>query len=150
MIFAPILSSPSLEIRSAPPSPSPLPPFPHTHTWEQWQHFPRYFGARIPVLQKKRSVCNAVTFTDLFLWDVKEPTLLFEKSSGRRPRWCGQRLRVMGLGRDGILHGTYESRSCLFLLGRPLSRKACKTKKLKNKDMQATSYSHLASTSSNN
>ena len=130
--------------------PSPLPPFPHTHTWEQWQHFPRYFGARIPVLQKKRSTCNAVTFTDLFLWDVKEPTLLFEKSRGRRPRWCGQPLRVMGLGRDGTLHGTYESRSCLFPLGRPVSRKACKTKKLKNKDMQATSYSHLASTSSNN
>ena len=25
-----------------------------------------------------------------FLWDVKEPTPLFEKSRGRRPRWCGQ------------------------------------------------------------
>ena len=34
----------------------------------------------------------------------------------------------MGLGRDGTLHGTYESRSCLFPLGRPVSRKACKTK----------------------
>ena len=34
----------------------------------------------------------------------------------------------MGLGRDGILHGTCESRSCLFPLGRPVSRKACKTK----------------------
>ena len=43
---------------------------------------------------------------------VKEPTLLFEKSRGRRPRWCGQPLRVVGLGRDATLHGTYESRSC--------------------------------------
>ena len=25
-----------------------------------------------------------------FLWDVKEPTPLFEKSRGRRPRCCGQ------------------------------------------------------------
>ena len=25
-----------------------------------------------------------------FLWDIKEPTPLFEKSRGRRPRWCGQ------------------------------------------------------------
>ena len=58
----------------------------------------------------------------------KKPTLLFEKSTGRRPGWCGQPLRVVGLGRDGTLHGTYESRSCLFLLGRPVSRKACKTK----------------------
>ena len=35
----------------------------------------------------------------------------------------------MGLGRDGTLHGTYESRSCPFPLGRPVSRKAGKTKK---------------------
>ena len=49
------------------------------------------------------------TFTDLFLWDVKEPTSLFEKSRGRIPRWCGQPLRVMGLGRDGTLHGTWVS-----------------------------------------
>ena len=68
------------------------------------------------------------TFTDLFLWDVKEPTLLFEKSKGQRPRWCGQPLWVVGLGRDGTLHGTYESCSCLFRLDRPVSRKACKTK----------------------
>ena len=59
---------------------------------------------------------------------VKEPTLLFKKSRGRRPRWCGQPLRVVGLGRDGTLHGTYESCSCLFPLGRPVSRKACKKK----------------------
>ena len=44
----------------------------------------------------------------MFLWDVKEPTLLFEKSRGRRPRWCGQLLRVMGLAMDGTLHGTYS------------------------------------------
>ena len=34
----------------------------------------------------------------------------------------------MGLGRDGTSHGTYESRSYLFPLGRPVSRKACKNK----------------------
>ena len=37
----------------------------------------------------------------------------------------------MGLGRDGTLHGTFESRLCLFPLGRPVSRKACKAKKKK-------------------
>ena len=39
----------------------------------------------------------------------------------------------MGLGRDGTLHGTFESRLCLFPLGRPVSRKACKAKKKKKK-----------------
>ena len=61
----------------------------------------------------------------------KKPTLLFEKSTGHRPGWCGQPLRVVGLGRDGTLHGTYEFRSCLFPLGRPVSRKACKKQKTK-------------------
>ena len=46
------------------------------------------------------------TFTDLFLWDVKEPTSLFKKSRGRKPQWCGKPLWVVGLGRDGTLHGT--------------------------------------------
>ena len=66
------------------------------------------------------------------MWDVKEPTPLFEKSirRGRRPRWCDQPLRVEGLGRDGTLHGTYEFRSCLSPLGRPVFKKAGK-KKLK-------------------
>ena len=41
----------------------------------------------------------------------------------------------MGLGRDGTLHGTYGSRSCLFPLCRPVSRKACKTKKKKLKKL---------------
>ena len=36
--------------------------------------------------------------------------------------------RVVGLGRDSTLHGTYEFRSCPFPLGRPVSRKAGKTK----------------------
>ena len=75
---------------------------------------------------KDEKVPSHSTFTDLFLWDIKERTPLFEKSRGRRPWWCGQPLRVVGLGRDGTLHGTYESRSCLFSLGRPLSRKAGK------------------------
>ena len=42
----------------------------------------------------------------------------------------------MELGRDGTLYGTFESRLCLFPLGRPVTRKACKTKnkkKIKNK-----------------
>ena len=33
---------------------------------------------------------------------------------------------VVGLGRDGTLHGTNESPSCTFPLGRPVSRKAGK------------------------
>ena len=40
--------------------------------------------------------------------------------------------KTSGLGRDGTLHGTYESHSCLFPLGRPVSRKACKTRNLEN------------------
>ena len=38
------------------------------------------------------------TFTDLFMWDVKEPIPMFEKSRGCSPRWCGQPLRVVVLG----------------------------------------------------
>ena len=55
---------------------------------------------------EKPKVPSHSTFSDLFLWDVKEPTPLFEKSRGRRRRWCGQPLRVVGLGRDGTSHGT--------------------------------------------
>ena len=33
------------------------------------------------------------------------------------------------------MHGTFESRLCLFPLGRPVSRKACKTKKRKLKSL---------------
>ena len=69
-----------------------------------------------------------LTALSLFLWDVKEPTPLFKKSRGCRPWWCGQPSRVVGLGRDGTLHGTYESRSYLFPLGRHVSRKAGKKK----------------------
>ena len=32
------------------------------------------------------------------MWDVKEPRPLFEKSRGRRPRWCGQTLQEIGKG----------------------------------------------------
>ena len=31
-------------------------------------------------------------FTDLLMWDIKEPTPMFEKSRVRRPQWCGQPL----------------------------------------------------------
>ena len=86
---------------------------------------------------------DEITFTDLFLWDVKEPTPLFEKSRGRRPRWCGQPLRVVGLGRDGTLHGTYESRSCLFPVSRPVSRKACKKKITKKKKKQSSRHADV-------
>jgi len=58
---------------------------------------------------EKVYVLSNSTFTDLFLWDVKEPTSLFEKSRGRRPHWSGQPLRDVGLGRDGTLHGTWVS-----------------------------------------
>ena len=36
----------------------------------------------------------------------KNPHHYSKKSRGRRPRGCGQLLRVVGLGRDGTLHGT--------------------------------------------
>ena len=39
--------------------------------------------------KNRRSRLTALTLI-WFLWDVKERTPLFEKSSGRRPRWCGQ------------------------------------------------------------
>ena len=53
-------------------------------------------------MKNRRSRLTALTLI-WFLWDVKEPTPLFEKSRGRRPRWCGQPPRVVGLGRDGHL-----------------------------------------------
>ena len=41
---------------------------------------------------------KAVDSCDLFLWDVKEPSPLFEKIRVRRPRWCSQPLpRLDGL-----------------------------------------------------
>ena len=74
---------------------------------------------------EKLYVLSNSTFTDLFLWDVKEPTSLFEKSRGRD---------FTGLAN---LYGTWdwvgmapcmwpESRSCTFPLGQPVSRKAGK------------------------
>ena len=42
--------------------------------------------------KNRRSRFTALSLHDLFLWDVREPTLLFEKSRGRRPRCCGQPL----------------------------------------------------------
>ena len=39
--------------------------------------------------KKRSSRLRALTLI-WFLWDVKEPTPLFEKSRGRRPRCCGQ------------------------------------------------------------
>ena len=41
----------------------------------------------------RRSRLTAVTLIR-FLWDVKEPTPLFEKSRGRRPRCCSQHTHI--------------------------------------------------------
>ena len=47
---------------------------------------------RLDFLVFSDKVPSHSTFTDLFLWNVKKPTPLFEKSRGRRPRWCSQPL----------------------------------------------------------
>ena len=47
---------------------------------------------------EKPQVPSHSTFTDLFLWGVKEPTLLFKKSRVCRLRWCGQPLLGCGIG----------------------------------------------------
>ena len=50
----------------------------------------------------------------------------------------------MGLGSDSTLHGTYESRSCPFPLGRPVSRKAGKTKQnVTSRGVDLMAQSHL-------
>ena len=56
---------------------------------------------------EKLYVPSHSNFTYLFLLDVKEPTPLLEKNRGRRPRWCGHSLRVVGLVRDGTSHATW-------------------------------------------
>ena len=61
----------------------------------------------------------------MLLWDVKESTLLFEKSRGRRPRWCGQPYALWDWVGMAPRMGP-KSRSCTFPLGRPVSRKAGK------------------------
>ena len=52
------------------------------------------------IIKKKRTTRYSSTVVnlscDLFLWDVKEPTSLFEKSRVRRPRWCSQPLLGFG------------------------------------------------------
>ena len=45
---------------------------------------------------------------------------------GHTPRWCGQPLWVVGLGRDGTSHGTHEFPSSPSPLGSSVSRKAGK------------------------
>ena len=47
---------------------------------------------------------------------------------GHTPRWCGQPLWVVGLGRDGTSHGTHEFPLSLFPPGSPVCRKAGKKK----------------------
>ena len=76
--------------------------------------------------EKKPQVLYHNTFTDLFMSDVKEPTPLFEKSRGRRPRGVAY---LHGQGdRVGMctLHGTCVSHSCPFPLDKSVSRKAVK------------------------
>ena len=41
-------------------------------------------------MNNHRSLLTALNIIIWFLWDIKERTPLFEKSRGRRPRWCGQ------------------------------------------------------------
>ena len=77
------------------------------------------------------------------MWGVRT-TQLFEKRRGRRSRWCGQPLWDVGLGMDGTLRGSNESRSCLFPLGRPVSRKAGKTKHRKKANEKTAQTRNLA------
>ena len=49
---------------------------------------PRMWSSRTRT-KNRRSRLTAITII-WFLWDIKEPTPLFEKSRGRRPRCCGQ------------------------------------------------------------
>ena len=55
---------------------------------------------RISRTKNRRSRLTALSLI-WFLWDIKEPTPLFEKSRGRRPRWRGQPF----LGWVGYLFG---------------------------------------------
>ena len=57
-------------------------------------------NVRISATKNRRARLTALTLI-WFSWDVKEPTPLFEKSRGRRPRWRGQPF----LGWVGYLFG---------------------------------------------
>ena len=58
-----------------------------------------------------------------FLWDVKEPTPLFEKSRGRRPRWCGQPshiIHILGwVGKSKFINGLIPAASGAFVCWHP-------------------------------
>ena len=70
------------------------------------------------------------------MWDAKEPTPMFEKSRGRRPRWCGQPLRVVGLGRDAPCMGPMSSVRAHFLWAGLCTEKLIKKKKEKKKETE--------------
>ena len=73
---------------------------------------------------EKPYVPSHSTFNDLFLWDVKEPTSLFEKTVGVEDPGCV--VSLYGL-RDWVGMAPRmgpKYRSCTFPLGRPVSRKA--------------------------
>ena len=67
------------------------------------------------------------------MWDAKEPTPMFEKSRGRRPRWCSQPLRVVGLGRDAPCMGPMSSVRVHSLWAGLCTEKLVKKKKRKKK-----------------
>ena len=80
------------------------------------------------------------------MWDVKEPTPLFEKSSGRRPRWCGQPLRDVGLGSDGTLwHLAWDLSP---VRAHSLWAVLCPEKRVKKSNDDVTKYVFRFSTSS--
>ena len=65
---------------------------------------------------KNRRSCLTALSLIWFLWDVKEPTPLFQKRRGRRPQnWCGQ--TFLGLVGDG--EGLYGTTVCRCLVRRP-------------------------------
>ena len=71
------------------------------------------------------------------------------------PHYCSKRVGNVDPGGVANLYGLWDWVGMASLWAYSLWAGLCpeklvKLKKLKNKDMQATSYSHLASTSSNN
>ena len=59
---------------------------------------------------------------------------MFEKSRGRRTRWCGQALRVVGLGRDAPCMGPMSSVRAHSLWAGLCPEKLVKKKKEKKKE----------------
>ena len=75
-------------------------------------------GAEYPPGKNLRSRLTALALI-WFLWDVKEPTPLFEKSKGCRPRWCGQPshiIHILGwVGKSKFINGLIPAASGAFV-----------------------------------